>query len=138
MGRPSRYPEEFCRFRFVAEHRGAWGVKRLCRERATGLNLPAEARADAATVAAVIPPIAVRAAIVSVMRVAAFDDGVGDGVGVVAAGQRQQGQVAGAALDDGADGGVRGRRAHDQVAFVVPGDQAALGLGGPLADRHCA
>src|SRR5260370_22416780 len=55
---------------------------------------------------------------------------------VVAAGQRQQGEVAGGALDDGADGRVRRLGAHDQVAFVVAGDQAALDLGGPLPDRY--
>jgi hypothetical protein len=50
--------------------------------------------------------------------------------------QRQQGQVSADALDDGADGGVGGLRAHDQVAFVVAGHQPALDLGRPLADRH--
>ena len=53
-------------------------------------------------------------------------------------GQGQEGEVAGRPLDDGGDGGVGRLRAHDEVALVVAGDQAALGLGGPLADRDGA
>jgi integrase len=62
----------------------------------------------------------------------------GDGVGSVAVGQAEQGEVAGHPLDDGADGGVGRRGAHDEVAFVVAGDQAALGVGRALPDRDRA
>src|SRR6516165_7589414 len=48
-------------------------------------------------------------------RAHVLDDGVGDGSGVVPGVQRQQGEVAGDALDDGADGRVGGFRPHDQV-----------------------
>src|SRR5215469_4534465 len=69
-------------------------------------------------------------------RAHVLDDGVGDGGGVVPGVQRQQGEVAGGALDDGADGGVVCFQPHDQVAVVWAGDQPALILGRPGADRH--
>src|ERR1700722_14954314 len=63
------------------------------------------------------------------------DAGGGDGGGAVPVGQGQEGEVAGHPLDDGGDGGVGRGGAHDQVALVVAGPQAAPGLGGPLPDR---
>jgi hypothetical protein len=57
---------------------------------------------------------------------------------VMAVREVEQGGVAGGPLDDGAYGGVRGLRAHDEVALMVAGDQAALHSGGPLPDRDRA
>src|SRR5215475_13471878 len=54
-----------------------------------------------------------------------LDDGVGDGGGVAPAGQREQGEVPGGALDDGADGRVRGLGAE------VEGLRGARAPGGP-------
>ena len=63
------------------------------------------------------------------------DHGLGDAVGVVAAGEVQQDHEPGGAFDQGADRGAA-RGSDDQVAFPVPGHGPVGDLGGALADRE--
>lgn len=58
-----------------------------------------------------------------------------DGSGTVVGGQVDEQQVAGAAFDQGGDGGA-GVAADDEVAFPVPGDGPVGCFGGPFTDHH--
>lgn len=61
-------------------------------------------------------------------------EGLAHALGVLDRQVAQEG-VAGDAFDQNTDCGAVART-HDQVAFVVPGDQPVLDFGGPLIDEH--